>query len=117
MFYHEHCVRPAQVQRGRALALPLRARAAGLRNDARVAATLTRYDLESIQTPTLVIALRDDLYGMFAGAQYTAQHVHGAEFICYDRGGHLWVGHQDALMGAVASFAMRADPATAEVER
>jgi 2-hydroxy-6-oxonona-2,4-dienedioate hydrolase len=89
---------------------PLRDRAAGLRNDARVAATLTRYDLESIRAPTLVIALRDDLYGMFAGAQYTAQHVHGAEFICYDRGGHLWVGHQDALMEAVASFAMRANP-------
>jgi 2-hydroxy-6-oxonona-2,4-dienedioate hydrolase len=87
---------------------PLRERAAGLRNDARVAATLTRYELESIQTPTLVIALQDDLYGMFAGAQYTAQHVPGAEFVCYDRGGHLWVGHQDELLEAVDSFAKRA---------
>jgi 2-hydroxy-6-oxonona-2,4-dienedioate hydrolase len=85
---------------------PLKHRAAGLRNDARIAATLSRYDLESIGVPTLVIALRDDLYGMFAGAQYTAQHVHGAEFTCYERGGHLWVGHQDAVMETVASFAM-----------
>lgn len=85
--------------------LPLKSRAAGLRNDARVAVSLERYDLAAIRVPTLVVALRDDLYGMFAGAQYTAQHVHGAEFICYDRGGHLWVGHQDAVMEAIASFA------------
>lgn len=84
---------------------PLKRRAAGLRNDASVAVSLARYDLEGIRVPTLVIALRDDLYGMFAGAQYTAQHIHGAELICYDRGGHLWVGHQDAVMDAVASFA------------
>lgn len=87
--------------------LPLKQRAAGLRNDARIAASLARYDLESIRAPTLVIALRDDLYGMFAGAQYTAQYVPGAEFTCYERGGHLWVGHQDAVMESVASFAMR----------
>jgi pimeloyl-ACP methyl ester carboxylesterase len=85
--------------------LPLSSRAAGLRNDARVATSLTRYDLESIRVPTLVIALRDDLYGMFAGARYTAQHIPGARFIDYDRGGHLWVGHQGAVMKEVASFA------------
>lgn len=85
--------------------LPLSSRAAGLRNDARVATSLERYQLESIQTPTLIIALRDDLYGMFDGARYTAQHIHGARFIEYDRGGHLWVGHQDAVMDAVATFA------------
>lgn len=86
---------------------PLRSRAAGLRNDARVAASLMRYELEAIRAPTLVIALRDDLYGMFAGAQYTAQHVPGAEFMSYERGGHLWVGHQDAMLDAIATFAAR----------
>ncbi|WP_129781918.1 alpha/beta fold hydrolase [Peristeroidobacter soli] len=85
--------------------LPLSSRAAGLRNDARVAQALDRYDLESIRVRTLVVALRDDLYGMFAGAHYSAEHIHGAQFISYDRGGHLWVGHQDTLMKAVASFA------------
>lgn len=84
---------------------PLKSRAAGLRNDARIAVSLDRYDLEAIRIPTLVIALRDDLYGMFPGAHYTAQHIHGAKFICYDRGGHLWVGHQDAVLEAIASFA------------
>lgn len=85
--------------------LPLSRRAAGLNNDARVAIALMRYELETIRTPTLIIALRDDLYGMFAGAQYTAQRIPGAQFIGYDVGGHLWVGHQDAVMDAVAAFA------------
>lgn len=90
---------------------PLSLRAAGLRNDARVAGSLTRFELEKIRVPTLVVALRDDLYGMYAGAHYTAEHIPGARFICYDRGGHLWVGHQDALMEAVASFARECSPA------
>lgn len=94
---------------------PLSLRAAGLRNDARVAASLTRYELEEIRVPTLVIALRDDLYGMYAGARYTAEHISGAKFVSYDGGGHLWVGHHDALMETVASFAREcASPATIE---
>lgn len=84
--------------------MPLSSRAAGLRNDALVATSLQRYALESIQAPTLIIALRDDLYGMLAGARYTAQHIPGARFVDYERGGHLWVGHQDTVMEAVASF-------------
>lgn len=85
--------------------LPLSSREAGLNNDARIAASLTRYELEKIRVPTLVIALCDDLYGMLAGAQYTAEHIPGAKLVTYDRGGHLWVGHQDEMMDAVASFA------------
>lgn len=85
--------------------LPLSSRAAGLNNDARIAALLTRYELENIRVPALIIALRDDLYGMFTGAQYAAAHIPGAKFIAYDQGGHLWVGHQDEVMDAVASFA------------
>lgn len=87
--------------------LPLSSRELGLGNDARVATSLERYDLEAIRAPTLVIALRDDLYGMFSGAQYTARHVHGAEFVCYESGGHLWVGHQQAMLETIATFAAR----------
>jgi pimeloyl-ACP methyl ester carboxylesterase len=89
--------------------LPISKRAAGLKNDARIAGSLVRYELESIQAPTLVISLRDDLYGTFAGAQYTAQHIPGARFIGYERGGHLWVGHHDELIDQIASFAYEKD--------
>ena len=69
--------------------LPISDRATGLRNDPRIATTLARYDLQSIRAPTLVISLRDDLYGTFAGAQYTAQNIRGARFIGYEQGGHV----------------------------
>lgn len=85
--------------------LPLSSREAGLTNDVRIAALLSRYDLEKISVPTLIIALRDDYYGMFAGAQYTAEHIPGAKFVTFDQGGHLWVGHEDDVMEAIASFA------------
>jgi pimeloyl-ACP methyl ester carboxylesterase len=85
--------------------LPLSSRAAGLRNDALVASSLTRYDLEAIRAPTLVISVQDDLYGTFAGAQYTARHIPNARFVGYEKGGHLWVGHQAELLDEIASFA------------
>jgi 2-hydroxy-6-oxonona-2,4-dienedioate hydrolase len=84
--------------------LPLRSRAAGLRNDALIADSLTRYDLEAIRAPTLVVSVRDDLYGTFAGAQYTARHIPGARFVGFDRGGHLWVGHHHELLDEIVSF-------------
>lgn len=87
--------------------LPLSRRAAGLRNDALIASSLTRYDLEAIRAPTLVISLRDDLYGTFAGAHYTAQHIPGARFIGYEQGGHLWIGHHGELLDEIASFTAR----------
>lgn len=92
--------------------LPLSSRAAGLRNDALIASSLTRYDLEAIRAPTLVVSLRDDLYGTFAGAQYTAQHIPGARFIGYEQGGHLWIGHHRELLDEVASFTARPDAST-----
>jgi pimeloyl-ACP methyl ester carboxylesterase len=89
--------------------LPLSRRAAGLRNDALIASSLTRYDLESIRAPTLVVSVRDDLYGTFAGAQYTALHIPGARFVAYEQGGHLWAGHQSELLEEIASFTSALD--------
>jgi pimeloyl-ACP methyl ester carboxylesterase len=83
--------------------LPLSQRAAGLRNDALIASSLTRYDLEAIRAPTLVVSVQDDLYGTFAAAQYTAQHIAGARFVGYEQGGHLWVGHHDELLEEISS--------------
>jgi pimeloyl-ACP methyl ester carboxylesterase len=90
--------------------LPLSSRAAGLHNDALIARSLTRYDLEAIRAPTLVISVRDDLYGTFAGAQYTARHIADARFLGYEQGGHLCVGHHRELLDEIASFTARPDP-------
>jgi pimeloyl-ACP methyl ester carboxylesterase len=84
--------------------LPVSERREGLLNDAVIATHPQRYDLEKIAAPTLVIAVRDDPFGTYERALYTAQHVTGARFLGLPDGGHLWVGHHREVMSEIASF-------------
>jgi pimeloyl-ACP methyl ester carboxylesterase len=84
--------------------LPLSQRQAGLLNEAEIARALPRYELEWISTPTLVISLKDDLYGTYESACYTAAHIAGARFIGYESGGHAWLGHHREILAQVITF-------------
>jgi 2-hydroxy-6-oxonona-2,4-dienedioate hydrolase len=77
--------------------LPVSARAAGLRSDSVLGKGIPRYALESIRAPTLITSVRDDGYGTYASAQYTASQIVGAKFVGFDEGGHTWVGHDDQV--------------------
>lgn len=77
--------------------LPVSARAAGLRDDTRLGKGLRRYPLEAIRAPTLVVSARDDGFGTYAAAEYTASRIPGAKFVGFDDGGHLLVGHDAAV--------------------
>ena len=44
-----------------------------------------------------MVSARDDGFGTYAGAQYTASRIAGAKFIGFDDGGHLFVGHDEAV--------------------
>jgi pimeloyl-ACP methyl ester carboxylesterase len=79
------------------LILPVSRRAAGLRDDTRLGKGLGPYALESIHVPTLVVSARDDGFGTYAAAQYTASRIPHAKFIGFDSGGHLLVGHDEAV--------------------
>ena len=57
--------------------------------------------LDSIRAPTLIISARDDRYGTYASARYTANGNAGAPFVGFDEGGHIWVGHNDEVMSEV----------------
>jgi 2-hydroxy-6-oxonona-2,4-dienedioate hydrolase len=81
--------------------LPVSTRAAGLLDDTGLGKRLGPYALESIRVPTLVISARDDGFGTHAAAQYTASRIPGARFIGFDAGGHLLVGHDDAVRAEV----------------
>ena len=94
----------ARVDRMLRIIQPITPRLLGIRNDARIAASLERYDLENVAVPTLVLSVHDDLYGTYASAQYTAGHIPGARFVGYDRGGHLWVGHHKEVITEILSF-------------
>ena len=81
--------------------LPVSARAEGLLSDTAAGKALTQAALERVTAPTLIISARDDRYGVFAGAEYTAGRIAGARFIGFDTGGHAWVGHNDEVMAAI----------------
>ncbi len=95
---------------------PLSRRGPGLLNDAAIARSLPRYDLERIAAPTLVLAVEDCLYGTYPGARHTADHIPDARFVSYPTGGHLWVGHERDVIREVLDFLTgeprdaRADP-------
>lgn len=84
--------------------LPVSPRRLGLLNDASVTSTLTRYELERIAVPTLILSVADDLFGTFDGARYSAEHIPHARFIGYPSGGHLWVGHQKEVISEIVAF-------------
>lgn len=81
--------------------LPVSARAAGLRSDTAVGKHLTPAPLETLRVPTLIVSARDDRYGTYASAEYTASRIAGTRFIGFDSGGHTWVGHNYAVMAEV----------------
>lgn len=84
--------------------LPVSLRAEGLRSDTAVGKHLLPSPLESIRLPTLVISARDDRYGTFASAKYTADRIPGARFIGFEEGGYTWVGHDDEVLAAIAGL-------------
>ena len=84
--------------------LPLSARQQGLLNEATIAATLPRYELERISAPTLLVSAADDLYGTYESARYTAAQIPGARFSGYPSGGHLWIGHHEEVCAELLAF-------------
>ena len=84
--------------------LPVSARAKGLAHDTAAGKHLRPLPLESIQAPTLIVSARDDRYGTYASAQYTASRIAGATFIGFDQGGHTWVGHDDEVMAEIVKL-------------
>jgi pimeloyl-ACP methyl ester carboxylesterase len=84
--------------------LPVSARAAGLRDDTRLGKRLGPPALETIRVPTLVISARDDGFGTYAAARYTAKRITGAKFVGFDDGGHLLVGHDAQVQAEVLAL-------------
>lgn len=84
--------------------LPVSPRAEGLRSDSSVGKQLSPSPLDTLRLPTLVFSARDDRYGTYANAQYTASRIPGAKFVGFAQGGHLLVGHNDEVMAAIVTL-------------
>jgi pimeloyl-ACP methyl ester carboxylesterase len=91
------------------LILPVGPRQDGLRNEGAIVASLQRYPLERIETPTLLISTADDLYGTYAGARYTSTQIKGARFVGYPSGGHMLAGRDRDVTKEITKF-LEANP-------
>lgn len=84
--------------------LPVSERAAGLRSDSVLGKSLGPSPLGSVRAPTLIISVRDDGFGTYASAEYTAGQIKGAKFVGFEQGGHVWVGHQDEVQAEIMNL-------------
>jgi 2-hydroxy-6-oxonona-2,4-dienedioate hydrolase len=89
--------------------LPVSVRAAGLRDDTGLGKRLERYALDAIHAPTLIIGARDDGFGTYASAEYTASQITGARFVGFENGGHLLVGHNDEVQAEILKLLIIGD--------
>lgn len=62
---------------------------------------------EQIHVPGLVIHARDDGLVDWSNGRHAAASVAGAEFMTIERGGHLLLGHYDAIRTKVTAFLAR----------
>lgn len=83
---------------------PVSPRRQGLLNDSRLTTAAARVALEAIRAPTLSISARDDAFGTFESARYSAAHIAGARFLGFDHGGHLLLGHRAEVVTAVGAL-------------
>ena len=84
--------------------LPVSRRAEGILFDSRTAGNPPPMALEKIVCPVLAISAEDDLYGTAASARHVAASVADGTLQVHSRGGHLLVGHEDAVWQSVAAF-------------
>jgi pimeloyl-ACP methyl ester carboxylesterase len=84
--------------------LPVTARVQGLGNEGAAIAPGAGIPLDEITAPTLVIHARDDRLAPSAVGEYTAAQIVGAEFLAFDDGGHLMIGHMAEIRARVGSF-------------
>lgn len=84
--------------------LPVSARAAGLIDYTRLGKSPGPYALETIRVPTLVVSVRDNGFGTYAAAEYTASRIPGAKFVGFDDGGHLRIGHDAAVRAEIVQL-------------
>ena len=96
-------------ERNRAFAIlsdmmPIRARAKGMLNDAWQVGHPAKMDFSRLKMPTLVISAEDDRFGTAATARKIAEIVPNAELTILPDGGHIWLGHNEAVTDRIQAF-------------
>jgi len=93
----------AFVDRMREAFLPVTDRIAGVGTEIAAIDPGAVYRLEEVGAPTLVVHARDDGLNPFSVAERLAAGIEGAEFIRFETGGHLLLGHAGEVREAFRS--------------
>ena len=83
---------------------PISRKTHGLRNDAVWAGSPSAIAYDQIAAPTMILSCEDDLFGTAETARLLAARIPDAHLTVYPTGGHIWLGHDDDIADAVASF-------------
>lgn len=63
-----------------------------------------RFPLEQLTVPTLIINARDDHLAPYRFAAGAASRIPGAKLVSIDRGGHIFMGHDNEARDAIEAF-------------
>ncbi|MFN4128870.1 MAG: alpha/beta fold hydrolase [Paracoccaceae bacterium] len=94
--------------------LPVTLRRAGLANEGAAIDPADPIDSAAIRAPVLLVHARDDRLTPFTTATFTAERIASAETLFLDNGGHLLLGHHDAVRQRIADFLTANAPPVAE---
>jgi pimeloyl-ACP methyl ester carboxylesterase len=83
---------------------PISRKVDGLRDDAFRAGSPLPTAYQRITAPTLVLSCEDDLFGTADTARLLADRIPCARLTIYPDGGHIWLGHDDALTAEISDF-------------
>jgi pimeloyl-ACP methyl ester carboxylesterase len=96
-------------ERSRAFAIlsdmmPIHARAKGMLNDAVQAGHPAALDFSRLRMPVLIISAEDDRFGTANTAREISAIVPHAELTVLPEGGHIWLGHDEAVADRIHTF-------------
>lgn len=84
--------------------MPIHARAKGMMNDASQAGHPARLEFSRLKMPLLLISAQDDRFGTADTARKIAAVVPNAELTVFPDGGHIWLGHDEAVADRIHTF-------------
>jgi pimeloyl-ACP methyl ester carboxylesterase len=84
--------------------LPASRRVAGVKNEGAAVDPRVTYDLEAIRAPVLVVHARDDRLNPVQVGETISTRIAGSQWVRFERGGHLLLGHHSEVSGRVARF-------------
>ncbi len=84
--------------------MPASHRLDGVRNEGAAIDPRAAYALEGIAAPALVVHARDDRLNDFAISEALCHRLPNADFVSFERGGHLLLGHHAEVRERVSAF-------------